>query len=135
MPEGDHKAAMRKPGRRGVARLVDATRYSMHGFRAAWRHEEGFRQESMLLLIMTPLAVWLAEDITQFLLLILSCALVLLAEMLNSALESVVDRIGTENHPLSGQAKDRGSAAVFVTLMLVLVVWGGVAWQRFGPSL
>lgn len=129
----DNDKSMNKPGRRGVSRLLDATRYSMRGFRAAWRYEEGFRQECALLALMVPLAVWLATDMIQFLLLIASCALVLLAELLNSALEAVVDRIGPEQHPLSGQAKDMGSAAVFVCLMLVLVVWSGVAWQRFGP--
>ncbi len=126
--------SMNKPGRKGLSRLIAATNYSMRGLRAAWQHEEGFRQESLLMLPLMPLAAWLAADLSQFLLMFTACALVLLAELLNSALEAVVDRIGPEHHPLSGQAKDIGSAAVFVCLMLFLVIWGSILWQRFGAA-
>lgn len=126
---------MYKPGRRGIAHVLDAARYSMKGLRFAWRNEDSFRIETCLLVILLPTAAWLATTLTQFLLLFMSCALVLLTELLNSSLESIVDRISTENHPLSGQAKDLGSAAVFIGLVTVVVVWGSIAWQRFGPPL
>lgn len=122
---------MNKPGRRGLRRLIDAGRYTLRGLRAAWAHEEGFRTECLLLLVLTPAAAWLAADAIQFLLLVGCCLLVILTELLNSAIEAVVDRVGLDPHPLSGQAKDLGSAAVFVSLVLVLLVWGSVAAQRF----
>lgn len=126
---------MNKPGRRGLPRLMDATRYSMRGFRAAWTHEEGFRTECVLLLLLAPAAVWLAQTGIEFVLLIGSCLMVMLAEVINSAIESVVDRVGLERHPLSGQAKDLGSAAVFICMMMVLLVWGTIAFTRFWPAI
>lgn len=129
------KPAMNKPDRHGIVRLLDATRYSMRGFRAAWQHEEGFRIEACLMLLMAPLAAIIAASAVEFALMIISCALVVLAELINSAIEAVVDRIGPDRHPLSGQAKDLGSAAVFVCLMLVLVVWGTIIASRLWPGL
>lgn len=126
---------MNKPGRRGLARLIDANRYSMRGLRAAWTHEEGFRTECLLMLLLVPLAIWLARTPVEFLLLVGSCALVMLAEIINSAIEAVVDRVSLDQHPLSGQAKDLGSAAVFICMMLVLLVWGTLATVRFCPAL
>mgnify|MGYP000073369260 CR=1 FL=1 len=125
---------MNKPGRRGLPRIIDAGRYSMRGLRAAWTHEEGFRTECVLMLILAPLAVWLASTPVEFLLLVGSCALVMLAEVINSAIEAIVDRVSLDQHPLSGQAKDLGSAAVFICMMLVLLVWGTIAVTRFWPS-
>ncbi len=124
---------MNKPGRRGLPRIIDAARYSMRGLSAAWTHEEGFRTECLLMLILVPLAVWLARTPVEFILLVGSCALVMLAEVLNSAIEAVVDRVSLDHHPLSGQAKDLGSAAVFICMMLVLLVWGTIATARFLP--
>lgn len=118
-----------KPGKRGLARLIAATGYSFQGFRAAWRNEAAFRQELVLALIFLPAAFWLGDTLTHQLLLVMSCALVVLAELLNSAIESVVDRISDEHHELSGRAKDIGSAAVFVTLTLFVVMWGLSFWQ------
>jgi diacylglycerol kinase (ATP) len=118
-----------KPGKKGIARIIAATGYSFQGFRAAWRNEAAFRQELVLAIIFLPFAFWLGETLTHQLLLIMSCALVVLAELLNSAIEAVVDRISDEQHELSGRAKDIGSAAVFVTLTLFVVIWGLSFWQ------
>jgi diacylglycerol kinase (ATP) len=121
---------MTKPGKTGLPRLLAATRYSMQGFRAAWRHEEAFRIEAALVATCIPLAFWVGQGLTHQLLLVLSCGLIVLAELLNSAIEAVVDRFGAEQHPLSGQAKDIGSAAVFTSLMLFLITWVPSVWQR-----
>ena len=118
-----------KPGKKGIARIIAATGYSFQGFRAAWRNEAAFRQELVLAIIFLPAAFWLGETLTHQLLLVMSCALVVLAELLNSAIEAVVDRIGEEQHELSGRAKDIGSAAVFVTLTLFVVMWVLSFWQ------
>jgi diacylglycerol kinase (ATP) len=125
---------MGKPGNTGVRRIVNATFFSLAGLRAAWQHEAAFRQEVMLAVVLIPTGVWLGRTAVERALLIGSCLLVLVVELLNSGIEAIVDRVGLEPHRLSGQAKDLGSAAVFVSLMLVLVVWGLIAWSRFGPS-
>jgi diacylglycerol kinase (ATP) len=125
---------MGKPGNTGLHRIVNATFFSMAGLRAAWRNEASFRQETALCLVLLPAAVWLGQTAVERALLIGACVWVLIVELLNSALETVVDRVGTEHHPLSGQAKDLGSAAVLLSLVLVLVIWGSIAWARFGPS-
>lgn len=112
-----------KPGKTGFARLIDATRYSMQGMKAAWQNEAAFRQELAAVVILVPVAVFIARDITQFLLLAAPLLILLLAELVNSALEAVVDRIGDEPHELSGRAKDMGSAVVFISLLLAFVSW------------
>src|SRR5690606_33047900 len=122
---------MTKPGKTGLARLAAAAGYSFKGLRAAWKHEEAFRSESTLACLCVPLAFWIGRDLTHQLLLVVVCALVILAELFNSAIEAAVDRFGSEMHPLSGQAKDIGSAGVFVTLVLFAVVWTPSLWQRF----
>lgn len=122
-----------KPGRTGLSRIVWATRYSWLGIRAAWRGEAAFRQELSLMLIMLPIAFWLGQSASERLLLIIPCFIVIIVELINSAIEAVVDRIGTDIHPLSGQAKDMGSAAVFFALCLVVMAWAMIAWQRFSP--
>ena len=114
---------MQKPDATGFRKLVNSTRYSWWGFKSAWKNEEAFRHEVRLAAVMMPLAFLIGEDHTHSLLLLLSVGLVLLAEIINSALESVVDRIGTEHHPLAGQAKDLGSAAVLLSLLIAGVVW------------
>ncbi|MBF0400335.1 MAG: diacylglycerol kinase [Magnetococcales bacterium] len=116
----------------GWQRIVAAARYSMAGFRAAWHHEAAFRQELLLAMVLAPLALWLGVDATQRALLLGSLLVVLITELLNSAIEAAIDRFGGERHPLSGQAKDLGSAAVFVALLLVGVVWGVVVVERLG---
>lgn len=122
---------MGKPGHTGVRRILRATRYSAQGFGHAWTHESAFRQELALTLLLVPLAMWLGQSGLERLMLIASCLLVLIVELLNSAIEAAIDRFGDEQHELSGRAKDLGSAAVFVALVLVAAVWSIVAWQRF----
>lgn len=125
------RSLMTKPGKKGLARILAATGYSMQGLRAAWRHEEAFRIEATLALLCVPLAFWVGQDLTQRLLLVVCCGLVIITELVNSAIEATVDRFGPEQHPLSGQAKDIGSAAVFASLVLFLAVWLPCLWQRF----
>lgn len=127
----DASGEMNKPGRTGVKRIAWATYYSYRGIKAAWKYESAFRQEFTLMMFMLPLAFWLGQSIEHYILLIGSCLLVVIIELLNSAIEAVVDRIGPEHHKLSGQAKDMGSAAVFFGLCLVILTWGLIAAQRF----
>jgi diacylglycerol kinase (ATP) len=110
-------------GNKGLTRLIKAGQYSWAGAKAAYQHEEAFRQEVWVLLVAVPLALWLGDNGIEKALMIGSVLLLLIVELLNSGLEAVVDRIGTELHPLSGRAKDMGSAAVTVAVVNVVVVW------------
>ena len=121
---------MGKPGNQGLTRIIKAAGYSAKGFRAAWAFESAFRQEVVLTIALTPLAFLLGRTPVEISLLIASLLLVVIVELLNSGIEAVVDRVGDEPHALSGRAKDLGSAAVFLALVLVLVVWGGVLVDR-----
>lgn len=125
----DTQDLMTKPGKTGLSRLVAATGYSFKGLRAAWRCEEAFRIEACLAIAFLPLSFWLAESLSHQLILIMSCAIVVIAELINSAIEANVDRVSNEMHPLSGQAKDLGSAAVFISLLLFATIWGLSAWH------
>lgn len=118
-------------GNTGVRRIVNATFFSIAGLRTAWRSEAAFRQECALCVVLLPGAWWLGQDAVERSLLIGVCLIVLITELLNTAIEYVVDRIGTDHHELSGHAKDLGSAAVFVSLVLAVLVWTLIAWQRF----
>jgi diacylglycerol kinase (ATP) len=118
-------------GKQGVARIIAAAGNSMQGFRVAWVNEAAFRQECLLLCLFFPAAFWLGEDGLQIAVLLLSCFIVLIVELLNTAIEVAVDRISMERHELSGRAKDVASAAVFLSLVQVLLVWGAIAWQHF----
>lgn len=122
---------MGKPGNTGLRRILRAARYSSQGLLAAWRHEAAFRQELALTLVLLPVAFWLGQNAYERMLLIAVCLLVLIVELLNSAIEAAIDRHGDDRHELSGRAKDLGSAAVLFSLLLVVLVWGVVAWQRF----
>jgi len=125
---------MGKPGKTGFARVKDAFGYSMQGFVAAWRYEAAFRQEVVLGVLLLPTAFFLARSAIELILLIASVIWVWMAELANSSVEAVVDRTGAEKHELSGRAKDIGSALVFVSLVLLAVVWGVIAMDRFcGP--
>lgn len=123
---------MGKPGKTGIARVVDAFGYSMKGFAASWKYEAAFRQEVALAIILIPSAFWLAQTHIELILLISSVFWVLMAELANSSVEAVVDRTGSERHELSGRAKDIGSALVFLSLTLLVIVWAIVAFNRFG---
>lgn len=121
---------MAKPGATGLNRVIHATGYSMKGLSSAWRHEAAFRQELLLIIVLTPLAFVVGKELLQTLFLLVLAWLIVVVEILNSAIEAVVDRIGHEHHELSGRAKDLGSAAVFITLMMNLVAWGGLAGRN-----
>ena len=107
----------------GVKRIFSAYTFSMQGLKACYQSEAAFRQEVWLSFILIPLALYLRDDAIERVLLILPVFLILIIEILNSAIESVVDRIGDEYHPLSGIAKDMGSAAVWLALILFIVIW------------
>jgi diacylglycerol kinase (ATP) len=112
----------------GLVRLLRATRCSLAGLRACWRHEAAFRQEVALLVPAAPLALWLGANGVERALLLASLLLVLVVELLNTAVEATVDRVGGEAHVLSGRAKDLGSAAVMLALVNALAVWLLVLW-------
>jgi diacylglycerol kinase (ATP) len=115
----------------GPARLARAFGSTWRDFRAAWREEEAFRQECLLAVVVVPLGLWLGTDGVERALLVGPMLFVLAIELLNSAIEATVDRIGVERHPLSGIAKELGSAAVFVAFLLLALNWILVlAWPR-----
>ena len=120
-----------KPGKTGMARLIKATTYSWKGIRAAFRHEAAFRQELLLVLVLFPTSFWVARSMIEWVLLVVPLLLVLVVELLNSAIESVVDRISDQAHVLSGQAKDMGSAAVLFSLLIIVAAWVPITWTRF----
>jgi diacylglycerol kinase (ATP) len=110
-------------GKTGLRRVLNATHYSLAGLAAAVRHEDAFRQELILVVLLTPLALWLGSTGVERALLIGSLIIVLIVELLNSAVEATVDRISFENHRLAKRAKDIGSAAVMLSLLNAGVVW------------
>lgn len=118
-------------GRTGLSRIVHATGYSAQGLSAAVRHESAFRQELLLALVMLPAALWLARSWVEGVLLVGTVLLVLVVELLNSGIEAVVDRVSYEHHDLSKRAKDYGSAAVLLSLLLCGGTWGSLLWLRF----
>ncbi len=111
-------------GKTGLKRVWNALFYSLEGFGAAWKHEDAFRQEALLALVMIPLAWYFGGTAVSRALMIASVLLVLIVELINSAIEATVDRISLENHRLAKRAKDIGSAAVLIALINVAVVWG-----------
>jgi len=115
---------------RGPRRILMAARWSWQGLRAAWLHESSFRLEACLLVVFTPVAVWLGQTAVERVLLIGSLLLVLAMELLNSAIEAVIERYGSEIHELAGRAKDMGSAAVFVLMVNVVLCWGLILLPR-----
>jgi len=116
----------RRPGR-----ILLATKWSLQGLRAAWLHESSFRLEVYLMVVLAPLGLWLGQTGVERALLVGSGLLVLSVELLNSAVEAVIERYGAEHHELAGRAKDMGSAAVFVLMMNVLLTWGLILGPRY----
>ncbi len=110
-------------GNMGVTRLLKASQYSWQGVCAAYRHEEAFRQEIWLCALLIPVGLWLGQDGVERALLVASVLLLPLVEILNSAIEAVVDRSGEERHELAGRAKDMGSAAVAFAIAILIAVW------------
>lgn len=115
-------------GKTGLTRLWNALGYSKKGIAAAWKHEAAFRQEMLLLLVGVPLGLWLGRNGVERALLLGSLILVPVVELLNSAVEAVVDKTSPEYHELAGRAKDLGSAAVLFALVFMAVVWACVLW-------
>jgi diacylglycerol kinase (ATP) len=115
--------------RRGLSRVWYATGYSIAGLRAGWA-EPAFRQEAIAALVMVPLAFWLGQTWVETALLVTSVVLVMVVELLNTAVETAIDRIGPEWHDLSKRAKDMGSAAVLLSLLLCVGVWAAALLHR-----
>jgi diacylglycerol kinase (ATP) len=111
-------------GRTGLTRIVNALAYSLHGLASAFRYEEAFRQEVLLAAVLIPLGIWLGPSGLARALMVGSVLLVLIVELLNSAVEAAVDRISLDHHTLAKRAKDIGSAAVMLSLVNLAVVWG-----------
>ena len=120
-----------EPPRRGLLRWFSAFSYSVAGLRACWRQEAAFRQEAVFAVFMIPGSFWLGTNAVERALLVGSVLLVLIVELVNSAIEAVVDRVSTDPHSLSGYAKDLGSASVLLSLVIVWLTWGLIAWERF----
>ena len=118
--------------RTGLRRITGAVRYSLAGLASAWKHEQAFRQEVCVIVPATVVALMLPAPALEKLLLVATMVLVLVVELLNSAIEAVVDRVSLERHPLSKNAKDLGSAAVMLSLLLSAGAWAVVLWELFG---
>ncbi len=121
---------MGKTGATGLRRIINATGYSWLGLKAAYKHESAFRQEIWLAAVLIPLGLYLGQDWTDKAALVCSILFVLVVELLNSGIEAVVDRIGDEPHTLSGRAKDMGSAAVMIALVIAGLVWAAVLIEQ-----
>lgn len=122
---------MTKPGETGIKRIINAFGYSLLGLRAAFKHESAFRQEIAAFIIMFPLSFWVGQTAVERALLIGSLFLVLIAELANSAIEAIVDRVGHEHHELSGRAKDIGSSTVLLSLVNAAIIWGLIVFDRW----
>ncbi|QQX78589.1 diacylglycerol kinase [Shewanella sp. KX20019] len=122
---------MKPANNHGIKRVIRATGFSMQGLKLAWKHEAAFRQELVLAVIMLPIALLVDVTTVERILLILGLFIVLIVELLNSAIEAVVDRISDEIHPLSGQAKDIASAAVFMSLAFCGLSWALILFPKF----
>lgn len=120
-----------KPGLTGVTRIIAASKNSLNGIHDAWCYEAAFRQNSALSVLLLILSFPLARTLIEWLILVMPLFLLAIVELLNSAIENVVDRIGPERHVLSGRAKDMGSAATMVCLFLIGTVWISMVWSRY----
>jgi|TARA_B110000008_G_C16867390_1_gene523317 diacylglycerol kinase (ATP) len=120
--------------KQGLTRVTQAFVNSGKGFYAAWINESAYRQELYLFITLSVIAILLPIEISHKFILILSMLPVLAIELINSAIESIVDRISMDEHELSARAKDMGSAAVFISLMIVILVWCFILWKNFGTS-
>lgn len=130
-PATSADSAVSLKGKQGIERIIAAGGHSIRGLKDTWRSEAAFREECFLLCLFVPAAFWLGNTPTQIALLLLSCMIVLIVELLNTAIEVAIDRVGMERHELSGRAKDVASAAVLLGLLQVVVVWSLVAWEHF----
>jgi len=129
MPHPPHPSPYKSRG--GLGRVLNALRYSLQGLRAAIRYEAAFRQELALAVLLIPAAFWLGRSTDEVFILIVSVVMVLVVELLNSAVEALADALSVETHPLLGRAKDLGSAAVMLSLLFTVAVWVAVAISRY----
>ncbi|MFD2166224.1 diacylglycerol kinase [Thalassotalea euphylliae] len=120
-----------KPNGTGIKRIIKAAYCSFKGFRAAYEHEAAFRQELVMCVILTPFSFFLANSMTQLMVLLMTLAFVLFAEIINSAIEALADKITLEHDELIGRAKDLGSAGVFIAFTLLVFCWGLAIIERF----
>jgi diacylglycerol kinase (ATP) len=116
---------------KGLARIIKAFGYSLKGFRDCYKHEAAFRQEVLAAIVFLPLGLWLGDNGVERALLVGSWLLVMIVELLNSAVEATVDRFGPEHHKLSGRAKDIASASVFASISMAAAVWGLILLPRW----
>lgn len=130
MPDLTHPPANPQKARRGLSRVWHALGYSLDGLRAGW-HETAFRQEALAASVLIPLSLWLGRSWVETALLAGAVIFVLVVELLNTGIETAIDRIGPEWHDLSKRAKDMGSAAVLLSLLLCLGIWAGAVYQRW----
>lgn len=128
MVEPEYRSAFKSSG--GFMRILQAARYSWRGMKAACIHEAAFRQELLLVACAAPLAFWLGRSASEIGVLLATLILILVVELLNSAIEALADAITTDTHPMLGRAKDLGSAAVLLAIFCAVVVWGGVVVAR-----
>lgn len=139
-PESGHQSAGHLKSKGGLGRIFKAVKYAMRGLAAAWKHEHAFRQELLLVSVFLPAAVLLPVSALERLLLICLLTLIIIVELINSAIEAIVDKASPEMNELAGRSKDLASAAVFVVICLNLVAWlvisGPILWQvlRVGKS-
>lgn len=129
--EIDSKSQQRKPNGSGASRIIKAFICSIKGFKAAYLYESAFRQELLLCIILLPLSIFLANNIMVWAALVASLLFLLFAEVVNSAIEALADRISVEHSELLGRAKDLGSAAVFIAFMILVTVWGSAIYSKF----
>lgn len=120
-----------KSPHKGIKRVFYATGHAFKGMTATWKTEAAFRQELVLLILLSPVAIWLSDTYIEASLLIGVLLVVVIVEILNSAIETTIDRIGKDFHKLSGRAKDQASGAVFLSLLLAVLVWGGFLLDKF----
>jgi diacylglycerol kinase (ATP) len=129
-PEQTNEPVNAQKRRTGLNRMVHALGYSLAGLRSGWQ-ETAFRQEALAALVLVPLAFWLGQSWVETTLLVGTVVLVMVVELLNTGVETAIDRIGPEWHDLSKRAKDLGSAAVLLSLLLCAMTWGGALWARW----
>ena len=120
-----------KPGLTGITRIIAASKNSLKGIRDCWCYESAFRQNSVLSIVLLILSFYLAQTVVEWLILVSPLFLLAIVELLNSAIENIVDRIGPEHHILSGRAKDMGSAGTMFCLILIATVWLSMTWSRY----
>ena len=121
-----------KPNGAGFGRLFKATKCSFLGFQAAFKHESAFRQELLICAILFPFSFYLASSLSHWVLLISTLLLLLMVELINSAIEAITDRVSTDYHVLSGRAKDTASAAVFLAIVIMKLIWAAALFEKMG---